>query len=90
VKNFTNFACGIGGCPITFRRHSGELVSSGRFLRRRLAEVTVSCNEKTTDGEETLNSVSMARGRWFVGKDFDWLTNNKCQRFSQSGPTGCR
>ena len=49
VKNFTNFACGIGEGAIRFRRSLDECVSA---FARLFDKFTVFCCKKTIDGEE--------------------------------------
>jgi len=59
VKNFTNFACGIGEVPIKFPRSSNLFVPA---MHDCLMEFTVFCGQKTIDGEELLKRIHVRIG----------------------------
>jgi len=60
VKNFTNFACGIGEGPIKFPRSSNRFVSA---FARVFDGFTVFCSKKTIDGERFLKRIQFALAR---------------------------
>jgi hypothetical protein len=66
VKNFTNFACGVGGEKIRFRRHQNSRFTT--FVRM-FDGFTVFCIKKTIDGERFLERIRVSHwlGLFVVG-----------------------